>query len=109
MYVRTAVRLTIVEDRLTKLEASNKKDVKKRAASKKQIPYIGSLQSLEEIQQSVVVEKEGAMEYISPMDAAVEAVVEPTLPPMPLIRRVVTCSGCGIRGHTYTTCPTRAR
>ena len=29
MYVRTAVRFTIVEDRLTKLEASNKKIVKK--------------------------------------------------------------------------------
>lgn len=109
MYVRTAVRLPIVEDRLTKLKASNKKVVKKRAASNKQIPYIGSLQSLEEIQQSVVVEKQNARRYISPMDAALEAVVVPTLPPMPLIRRVVTCSGCGIQGHTYTTCPTRAR
>ena len=98
-----------MEDRLTKLEASNKKFVKKRAASKKQIPYIGSLQSLEEIQQSVVVEKQGARRYISPIDAAVKAAVEPTLPPMPLIRRVVTCSGCGIQGHTYTKCPTRAR
>jgi hypothetical protein len=31
MYVRTAVRLTIVEDRLTRLEASNRKVVKKRS------------------------------------------------------------------------------
>ena len=43
MYVRSAVRLTIVEDRLTKLEASDKKIVKKRAANKKQIPYKSSL------------------------------------------------------------------
>jgi hypothetical protein len=55
------------------------------------------------------VENEDAMEDIYPMDAAVEVAVEPTLPPMPLIRRVVTCSGCGIQGHTYTTCPTRFR
>jgi hypothetical protein len=109
MYIRTAVRLTIVEDRLTKSEASNKKVVKKRAASKKQIPYIGSLRSLEEIRQGVDVENEDAMEDIYLMDTAVEVAVEPTLPPMPLIRRVVTCSGCGIQGHTYTTCPTRFR
>jgi hypothetical protein len=32
-------------------------------------------------------------EYISAMDVTVEAAVEPTLPPMPLISRVVTCSG----------------
>lgn len=101
MYVRTAVRLTIVEDRLTKLEASNKTVVKKRAASKKQVSYMGSLRSLEEIQQSVVMEDEGAIGYISVVDAAVEAAVEPTLPPMPLIRRVVTCSGCGVQGHRY--------
>jgi hypothetical protein len=46
---------------------------------------------------------------ISAMDATVEAAVEPTLPPMPLIRRVVTCSGCGIQGHIYPKCPTRVR
>ena len=57
----------------------------------------------------MVVEKQGARRCISPMDAAVEAVVEPTLPPMSLMWRVVTCSGCGIQGHTYNTCPTRAR
>jgi hypothetical protein len=98
-----------VEDRLTKLEASNKKIVKKRAASKKQVSYIGSLRSLEEIQESVVVEDEDAMGYISAMDATVEAAVEPTLPPMPLIRRVVTCSGCGIQGHRYPKCATGVR
>jgi hypothetical protein len=98
-----------VEDRLTRLEASNERVVKKRAASKKQITYIGSLRSLEEIQQSVFVEDEGAMEYISAMDATIEAAVEPTLPPMPLIRRVVTCSGCGIHGHRYPKCPTRVK
>lgn len=43
----------------------------------------------------------------SAMDATVEAAVEPTLPPMPLIRRVVTCSGCGTQGHRYPKCPTR--
>jgi hypothetical protein len=66
-------------------------------------PYVNSCNLIEN------VESEDAMEDIYPMDAAVEVSVEPTLLPMPLIRRVVTCSGCGIQGHTYTTCPTRFR
>jgi hypothetical protein len=49
------------------------------------------------------------MRYISPVDAAIEAATEPTLPPMPLIRRVVTCSGCGTQGLTYTKCLTRVK
>jgi hypothetical protein len=35
---------------------------------------------------------------IYPVDAAVEVAIEPTLPPIPLIRRVVTCSVCEIQG-----------
>lgn len=80
MHIRTAIRLTIMEDRLTILEASNRRVVKKRTASKKQITYVGSLQSLEEIQR-VVVGNEGAMRYISPVDAAIEAAIRPGFEP----------------------------
>lgn len=33
-------------------------------------------------------------------------VTQSTLPQLPLVRRQVTYSGCGIKGHTYSKCPT---
>ncbi|CAG8309625.1 unnamed protein product, partial [Penicillium nalgiovense] len=107
MAVRLSHELIFIKDRYARLETANKKQVKKRATSKKQISHEGSLRSLEEIGPNVVVGKDGGREYISATEGAAESPAEPELPPISTIRRQVTCSGCGTKGHTYSRCPTK--
>jgi hypothetical protein len=57
----------------------------------------------------VVVEDEGKSKDISLPDVPAKPISEPILPSMPLVRWQVTCSGCGIKGHTYSKCPTRVQ
>jgi hypothetical protein len=46
----------------------------------------------------VLVLREVVVRYISGVEAAAEAPVEPDLPPVPTTRRQPTCSGCGKKG-----------
>ena len=105
MTVRLAHELIFIQDRYAKLETANKKQVKKKASSKKQIRHEGSLRSLEEIVPDIVEGKPGGSEYISTTEGAADPPVEPELPPVSTIRRQITCSGCGTKGHTYVRCP----
>lgn len=57
----------------------------------------------------MVVEDDGESEDISLLEVPEEPPVEPALPSMPMVRRQVTCPGCGIKGHTYVKCPTRIK
>jgi hypothetical protein len=54
MAVRLSHKLIFIKDRYARLETANKKQVRKRATSKKQISHEGSLRSLEEIGPNVV-------------------------------------------------------
>lgn len=105
MAVRLTHELIFIQDRCTRLETANKKQVKKRASGGKQISHKGSLRNLEEIRADLVVKKNGRRRYISMADGAAESPAEPGLPPVRTIRRHVTCSGCGTKGHTYSQCP----
>lgn len=107
MTIRLAHELIFIQDRYSKLEAANKKQVKKRTSSKKQISHQGSLRNLEEIEPNMVVAKDDGKEYISSTEDAANPAVEPELSPISTIRRQITCSGCGTKGHTYTKCPTK--
>jgi hypothetical protein len=104
MAVRLTHELIFIQDRCTRLEAANKKQVKKRASGGKQISHEGSLRSLEEIRADLVVEKHERQQYISIADGTAESPAEPALPPVRTIRCQVTCSGCGTKGHTYSQC-----
>ncbi|KAJ5557929.1 Transposase [Penicillium frequentans] len=54
MAVRLTHELIFIQDRCTRLETANKKQVKKRASGGKQISHEGSLRSLEEIRADLV-------------------------------------------------------
>lgn len=69
----------------------------------------GIFGGLEDGEDDVVVEDEDRSKDISLPEVPAKPVVEPTLPSMPLVRRQVTCSGCGTKGHTYSKCPTRVQ
>ena len=69
----------------------------------------GIFGGLEGGEDDVVVEDEDGSKDISLPEVPAKPVAEPALPSMPLVRRQVTCSGCGIKGHTYLKCPTRVQ
>lgn len=57
----------------------------------------------------MVVEDDSGSEDIYLLAAPEELPVEPALPSMPIVRRQVTCSECGIKGYTYVKCPIRIK
>ena len=98
-----------LQNRCTQLEATNKKQTKKRRTKRKFSTQKGIFGGLEGGEDDVVVEDEDGSKDISLPEVPAKPVAEPALPSMPLVRRQVTCSGCGIKGHTYPKCPTRVQ
>lgn len=109
MTMKVVHRHIFLENCCDQLEASNKKQIKKRAIRHKFTSHRGIFGSREDGQDDVVVEDDGESEDISLLEVPEEPPVEPALPSMPMVRRQVTCSGCGIKGHTYVKCPTRIK
>ena len=96
---------SLMRDEIKRLREANRKQVEKRARSKRQIAHEGSLNEILDIIQPVGGEGGGAGGYISGLIVAPEPTVEPLLPVLPIIRRQITCSKCGGKGHRFSTCP----
>ena len=79
----------LMKDEIKRLREANKKQVKKRARSKRQIAHEGSLPEILDIMHPVGGEGSGAGEYISGLIFAPEPTVEPSLPVLPPIRRQI--------------------
>ena len=95
----------LMKGEIKRLREANRKQVKKRARSKRQIAHEGSLTEILDIIQPGGGEGGGAGGYISGLIVAPEPTVEPLLPVLPIIRRQITCSKCGGKGHRFPTCP----
>jgi hypothetical protein len=109
MTIKVVHRQIFLQDRCIQLEATNKKQTKKRAIKHTFIDQRGILRGQESSQSDVVIEKKDVCKDISLPEMPVEQPTEPALPSMPIVRRQITCSGCGIKGHTYIKCPTRVK
>jgi hypothetical protein len=109
MTIKVVHRHIFLQHRCTQLEATNKKQTRKRVNKHKFTAQKGIFGGLEGGQDDVVVEDEDRSKDISLPEVPAKPVVKPTLPSMPLVRRQVTCSCCGIKGHTYSKCPTRVQ
>jgi hypothetical protein len=107
MTIKVVHHHIFLQHRCTQLEATNKKRTKKRETKHKFATQKGIFGGLEGAEDDVVVEDEDRSKDISLPKVPAKPVTEPTLPCVPLVRRQVTCSGCGIKGHTYSKCPTR--
>jgi hypothetical protein len=94
----------LMKDEIKRLREANKKQVKKRARSRRQIAHEGILTEVLDIINPVSGERGGVGEYISCPAPAPEPQGEPTLPVLPPVRRQNTCSKCGGKGHRFTTC-----
>ena len=97
----------LMKDEIRRLREANKKQVKKRARSRRQITHEGSLTEILDIIHPADGERGGASEYISRPVVPPEPTVEPSLPVLPAIRRRITCSGCGKHDHNISRCPLR--
>lgn len=109
MTIKVVHHHIFLQNRCTQLEATNKKQTKKRGTKHKFSTQKGIFGGLEGGEDDVVVGDEDRSKDISLPEVPAKPVTEPTLPSMPLVRRQVTCSGCGTRGHTYSRCPTRVQ
>jgi hypothetical protein len=89
-------------DEIKRLRAANAKQVKKRAKSTKQLSHQGSLTSDTVIG---VCDSGDNQIYISTTAPAIVAPEETPLPILPPVRRQITCSGCGQKGHSIKKCP----
>jgi hypothetical protein len=107
MTIKVVHHHIFLQNRCTQLEATNKKQTKKRETIHKFTTQKGIFGGLESGKDDVVYEDEDNGKDIYLPEVSTRAVVEPTLPSMPSVRRHVTCSGCGIKGHTYPGCPSR--
>jgi hypothetical protein len=107
MTIKVVHHHIFLQNRCAQLEATNKKQTKKRATIPKFITQRGIFGGLEGGEDDVVYKDEDESKDIYLPEVSTNTVVEPTLPSMPSVRRQVTCSGCGKKGHTYTYCPTR--
>jgi hypothetical protein len=94
----------LIKDEIKRLREANKKQVKKRARSRRQIAYKGSLTEVLDIINPISGERGCVGEYISYPAPAPEPQGEPTLPGLPPVRRQNTCSKCGGKGHRFTIC-----
>jgi len=65
----------------------------------------GSLTGVLDLTTNVGGEGGVGARYISEPAPAPEPQVEPTLPICPPVCRQITCSKCGVKGHTFTKCP----
>lgn len=69
------------------------------------MPNKGSLTGALALTTHVGGEGGGGVRYISDAAPAPEPRVEPTLPVLPPVRRQITCSICGGKGHRFSKCP----
>ena len=102
MTLKIMNKLVFQDDEIKRLRAGNAKQVKKRAKSKKQISYQGSLTN------RTVAEmggNSGGEIYISNAPSIPTLPAEPELPILPPVRRQITCSGCRQKGHQINRCP----
>jgi hypothetical protein len=104
MSVKLVHEHILMRDEIKRLREGNRKQTKKRKKSKKRMPNIGSLTEVLVLTTNVGGEGGGGVRYISDTAPAPEPQVEPTLPVLPPIRRQITCSKCGGKGHKYSTC-----
>lgn len=109
MTIKVVHRHIFLQNRCTQLEATNKKQTKKRGTKHNFSTQKGIFGGLEGGEDDVVIENEDRSKDISLPEVPAKQVTEPTLPSMPLVRRQMTCSGCGIKGHTYSKCPIRVQ
>jgi hypothetical protein len=94
----------LMKDEIKRLREAKKKQVNKRARSRRQIAHKGSLTEVLDIMNPVSGERGCVGEYISSLTPALQPQGEPTLPVLPSVRRQDTCSKCGGKGHRFTTC-----
>jgi hypothetical protein len=102
MTLKLMHKVVFQDDEIKRLRAANAKQVKKRAKSKRQISYQGSLTN------TTVAERggdSGGEIYISNTLSIPTLPAEPELPILPTVRRQITCSGCGQKGHPINRCP----
>jgi hypothetical protein len=107
MTIKVVHHHIFLQNRCAQLEATNKKQIKKRETIHKFTTQKGIFGVLEGGEDDMVYVHEDTSKDISLPEVPTKAIVEPTLPSMPSVRRHVTCFGCGIRGHTYSRCPER--
>lgn len=69
----------------------------------------GILGGLEGDGDDVIVDDENQSKDIYLPEVPGKPVTEPTLRSMPLVRRQVTCCGCGREDYIYSKCPTRVQ
>ena len=104
MSVKLVHEHILMRDEIKRLREGNRKQMKKREKSKKRLPNIGSLTEVLDLTTNISSEGGGGVRYISDAAPAPEPQVEPTLPVLPPVRRQITCSKCGGKGHKYSTC-----
>ena len=109
MTIKVVHYYIFLQNRCDQLEACNKKRIQKRAIKHKFTSQRGIFGSREDSQDNIVVEDDDECEDISLPNVLEEPPPEPALLSIPIVRRQITCSGCGIKGHTYVKCPTRMK
>ena len=104
MTIKVVHHHIFLKHRCTQLEATNKKQAKKRETKYKFTNQKGIFGGLEGGEDDVAFEDQDRSKEISLLEVPAKPVIEPTLSSMPLIRRQMTYSGCGIKGHIYSQC-----
>jgi hypothetical protein len=105
MSVKLVHKHILIRDKIKRLREGNRKQLKKRAKSKKQMINAGSLTEVLDLATNLRGEQGDSVRYISAAAPALETQAEPTLPVLPPVRRQITCSKCGGKGHRFPTCP----
>ena len=104
MSVKLVHEHILMRNEIKRLREGNRKQTKKREKSKKRLPNLGSLTEVLDLTTEVDGEGGGGVRYISDTVPAPEPQVEPTLPVLRPVRRQITCSKCGGKGHRFSTC-----
>lgn len=104
MSVKLVHEHILMRDEIKRLREGNRKQTMKRKKSKKRMPNRGSLTNILDLTTNIGGEGGGGVRYISDITLAPEPQVEPSLPVLPPVRRQITCSKCGGKGHRYSTC-----
>jgi hypothetical protein len=93
-----------MRDKIKRLREGNRKQKRKREKTKEQISHKGSLIGLPTPTPNIGGEEGPSVRYISNPTAAPEPDLKPTLPVLPPVRRQITCSVCGQKGHSMRKC-----
>jgi hypothetical protein len=104
MSVKLVHEYILMRDEIKRLREMNRKQIRKRQKSNKQISYKGSLRGIPDPTPDVGGEEGASVRYISDPTPALEPDLKPTLPVLPPVRRQITCSVCGQKGHSMRKC-----